>query len=169
MILSIIGYIIFYLFLIIGLGANFVGLPGTAIIFVDALIFSLITNFEKIHWKILIILGVMALAGELIEHLLTVVGAYKLGSSRRGVYGAVIGAIILGILMAPLFFGFGALIGAILGAFLGAFLMELSARKKVPSAAKVGIGSMFGRIAAIIIKLMLAVAQIGIIIWAIYF
>lgn len=169
MLLRIIGYLFFYIFILIGFGSIFIGLPGTAIIFIDALVLSLITHFEKINWKILLLLGAIALTAELTEHLLTVAGAYKVGASRKGIYGAVIGAIILGILMSPLFFGFGALIGVILGAFLGAFLMELSAKKEIPSATKVGIGAMFGRIAAILIKVVMALIQIGIIIWAVHF
>ena len=169
MILNIIGYFFFYLFLFIGFVSIFVGLPGTAIIFADVLVLSLITHFEKIDWKILLILGLMAFCAELIEHLLTVVGAAKLGSSRRGIVGAIVGAIILGITLSPLFFGLGALIGAILGAFLGAFLMELTANKEVSAAAKVAIGSMFGRITAIVIKVFIAITQIVIIIWAIHF
>jgi hypothetical protein len=165
MILTIIGYFFFYLFLVVGFVSIFVGLPGTAIIFADVLVLSFITHFEKIDWKILLILAVMAFCAELIEHLLTVAGASKLGSSRRGILGAIIGAIILGIILSPLFFGLGALIGAVSGAFLGAFLLELTANKKVAEAAKAAIGSMLGRITAIVIKIFIAIIQIVIIIW----
>jgi uncharacterized protein YqgC (DUF456 family) len=169
MILTIIGYFFFYLFLVVGFVSIFAGLPGTAIIFADVLMFSLITHFAKIDWKILLILGVMAFCAELNEHLLTVVGASKLGSSRRGIFGAIIGAIVLAIILSPLLFGLGALIGAVSGAFLGAFLLELTANKKAAEAAKVAIGSMFGRMTAIVIKIFIAIIQIVIIIWVIHF
>ncbi|MFB0518444.1 MAG: DUF456 family protein [Acidobacteriota bacterium] len=163
MVLKIIGYIFFYLFLLGGLASIIFALPGTAIIAGVAFIYALLTHFDKLGLNPLLIVALIAVVAELLEFFAGAIGASKFGATRLGMLGAVLGGISGAILLAPLFFGLGALLGAVVGAFSGAFLLEYLSGKKPLAALQAGVGSMLGRVAAIVIKSLLGVIQIGII------
>jgi len=160
---KIIGYILLYLFLLGGLLSIVFALPGTAIIAGVAFIYALLTHFDKLGLNPLLLIAFIAVVAELLEFLAGAAGASKFGASRWGMLGAVVGAITGAILMAPLFFGLGALLGAIAGAFTGSFLLEYLSGKNLTEALQAGVGSLLGRVAAIVIKSLLGVIQIVII------
>jgi uncharacterized protein YqgC (DUF456 family) len=165
-VLRVLGYIGFYLLLLIGLISIVFTMPGNFIIFGGALIYAIITNFTVIGWKLLLTLGIMATVAELLEYILGVVGAKKLGASKWGVIGALIGAIIGSIVLAPLFLGIGALIGLFVGAFLGAYIVELIRGVPPNEAFRSGLGALSGRVGATFVKLIIAAVMIFFIIRA---
>ena len=66
--IAIAGLIIFYLVLLFGAISIFFGIFGTLIIFLDALIYGFLTQFELIGIKVLALLFCLYLAGELFEY-----------------------------------------------------------------------------------------------------
>lgn len=166
--LEIAGLTIFILILFIGIFSIIFGLPGTVIILIDVIIYSLITGFEKIGWKIIIVLIIISLFAESTDFMLGSAGAKKFGSSKKGIVASLIGGIAGAILMTPFLLGLGAVIGAFLGGFAGTFLVELIEQKKLKPAVRAGYGTLLGRIAGVFAKSFFALVMIIITLSAIY-
>lgn len=162
------GLTIFILILFIGIFSIIFGFPGTVIILIDVVVYSLITGFKTIGWKILIVLIILSILAETIDFMLGSVGAKKFGSSKKGIIASLIGAIAGAILMTPFLMGLGAVIGAFLGGFAGTFLVELIEQKKLKPAVRAGYGTLIGRIAGIFAKSFFALVMIIIILSKIY-
>ena len=161
-----IDYIIMALFLVLslsGLVSLVFGLPGNFIILGASVLYGWYGGFREITVRVIIILVVLALAGELIEFLLGILGAKKYESSNRAVVGSIVFGIMGGIMGAPFFFG----IGAVIGAFAGAILMELTQGKKMDDAIKSGWGAFLGRVAGTISKGAVGIAMIAITVTAV--
>lgn len=166
--LEIAGLAIFIVILFIGLFSIIFGLPGTIIILIDVIIYSLISGSGKIGWKTIFVLMIITLIAEALDFILGVAGAKKFGSSKKGIAASLIGGMTGAILMAPLLFGLGAVIGAFAGGFAGAFLVEFTERKKLKPAVRAGYGALLGRVAGVAAKGFLAVVMIVITLSAIY-
>lgn len=163
------GFTIFVVILFIGVFSIVLGFPGTFLILGDVIVYSLITGFEKIGFKIIIVLVLISLLAEAVDFFLGVAGARKYGSSKRGVVLSIIGGIIGVIVMAPILLGLGAVIGAFLGGFAGAFLGEYLEQRKLKPALRAGYGALIGRIAGVLVKGSLAIVMIVITMSAVYF
>ena len=68
-VLSILGHILFFCFLFIGLISLFFGLPGTWMIFVAIVLYALVTGFAEVGGGMVVLLGLLTVSGELVEHL----------------------------------------------------------------------------------------------------
>ncbi len=163
------GLTIFVVILLIGVFSIIFGFPGTLLILGDVIVYSLITGFEKIGFKIIIALVLISLLAETVDFLMGVAGARKYGSSKTGVVFSIIGGIIGAIVMIPILLGLGAVIGAFLGGFAGAFLGEYLERQKLKPALRAGYGALVGRIAGVLFKGSLAIVMVVITMSAIYF
>ncbi len=150
-----------------GLVSLVFGLPGTFIILGASVLYGWYGGFSEITVRVIIILVVLALAGELIEFLLGILGSKKYESSNRAIVGSIIFGIIGAVMGAPFFFGIGAVIGAFAGAFAGAILMELLQGKKMDEAIKSGWGAFLGRVAGTISKAAVGIAMIAITVLAV--
>ena len=150
-----------------GLVSLVFGLPGTFVILGASVLYGWYGGFSEITVRVIILLVVLALAGELIEFLLGILGSKKYESSNRAIVGSIIFGIIGAVMGAPFFFGIGAVIGAFAGAFAGAILMELSQGKKMDEAIKSGWGAFLGRVAGTISKGAVGIAMITITVLAV--
>jgi len=150
-----------------GLVSLVFGLPGTFVILGASVLYGWYGGFSEITVRVIILLVVLALAGELIEFLLGILGSKKYESSNRAIVGSIIFGIIGAVMGAPFFFGIGAVIGAFAGAFAGAILMELSQGKKMDEAIKSGWGAFLGRVAGTISKGAVGIAMIAITVLAV--
>ncbi|NOX96568.1 MAG: DUF456 domain-containing protein [Nitrospirae bacterium] len=157
------GSIIFTLFLIAGLASLFFSLPGTLFILIEAVIYGLLTGFAGITVKLLFLLAILYLAGELLEYILVIVGARKFGASRKAAGGAILGG-TLGAILGIFAGGIGVIPGTFLGIFLGAFLVEIVAGRNLSQSFKAGTGSLFGRVSAIVLKVIIALIMLFLII-----
>jgi hypothetical protein len=163
-------YVVLVLYILVslaGLVSLIFGLPGTFIILGASVLYGWYGGFSEITVRVIIILVVLALAGELIEFLLGILGSKKYESSNRAIVGSIIFGIIGAVMGAPFFFGIGAVIGAFAGAFAGAILMELSQGKKMDEAIKSGWGAFLGRVAGTISKGAVGIAMIAITVLAV--
>jgi uncharacterized protein YqgC (DUF456 family) len=152
----------YLLFSLAGLISLIFGLPGNFVILGASILYGWYGGFQEITVKIIIILIVLALAGELIEFLLGILGSKKYESSNRAVVGSIIFGIIGAVMGAPFFFGIGAVVGAFAGAFAGAIIVELSQGKKMDEALKSGWGAFIGRVAGTISKGAVGIAMIAV-------
>jgi len=159
---EILALIILLLFSLAGFIAIFFTTFGTLIILIGALIYGLMTNFDVLAIKHLIILFTLYLFGEASEYLFIIIGGKKLGASNKAIVGALIGAIV-GAILGTALFGVGIIVGTFLGIFLGAFLVELSLNKNLKKSLKAGTGGVLGRIGSIIAKVIVAIIMFTII------
>ncbi|NQT94848.1 MAG: DUF456 domain-containing protein [Candidatus Omnitrophica bacterium] len=154
---------IWIVFSIIGFAAIFFTTFGTLIILLGSVFHALMTGFSPFNIRTLIILLTLYLCGEVLEYILVIVGAKKLGASNAATVGAVIGGII-GAASGAVFLGIGLILGTFLGIFLGAFLVELILQKDLVKSLKSGAGGVIGRLGSIIAKLAIAAAMFWIMI-----
>lgn len=147
---------------LIGFIAIFFTTFGTLIITAGAIIYALMTNFDILTLKDLILLLTLYFCGEVAEYVFIIMGAKKLGASNAAVIGALIGG-ILGAITGTAFFGVGLILGTFLGIFLGAFLVELLIQKDLVRSLKAGTGGILGRVGSIVAKVIIAIVMIAII------
>jgi uncharacterized protein YqgC (DUF456 family) len=153
-------FAIYLLFALAGLVSLIFGLPGNFVILGGSLLYAWYGGFHEITLNIILILIALALAGELFEFLLGILGAKKYKSSNRAVVGSIIFGIVGGIVGAPFFFGAGAVIGAFAGAFAGAIVIELTQGKKLEEALRSGWGAFIGRVAGTVSKGAIGITMI---------
>jgi uncharacterized protein YqgC (DUF456 family) len=150
-------------------------LPGTWILLCIAVLIEWLDRYylpegdrQTFGWWILGACLGLLIIGEIIEFAAGAVGARKGGSSRRGMWGALIGGIAGAFVFMPLFsvvpvLGtlFGAFFGAVLGTFIGAIIGELTIEQAtIKGSMKPAIGASIGRIIGTTAKI-----GIGIAIW----
>jgi uncharacterized protein YqgC (DUF456 family) len=141
------------------------GLPGTIIILACVFVYALSTHFQAaIGIPFFVFLCVLTLIAETADNWLGAVGARRYGASKGSIWlsflGGLAGAIFIG---GPLAFVFGPL-GPLAGAFVGAFLVviayELHSGKNRSEALRAGWGTLLGRVAGMVLKLVISIAMI---------
>lgn len=167
-VVTIIGWVGFYLGLVIGLLAIPLGLGGNFIILGCAVLLGVVTGFEQVGIWSLAAMAALAIIGEVIESVLGVFTVRKFGASRWAMLGTFVGGIGGAILGSPIMPVVGSLIGAFIGAFLGAFIAEIIYRRHVQSSLRAGWGAFVGRILAVLIKFEIGIVMIIIVLWRIH-
>ena len=125
-------------FMLVGLdGSVLPGLPGVPLIFLSALLYAILTDFEVVGAGLIVLLGVFAAIALVLDIVATTYGARRFGASGWGTAGGAIGGIV-GALLGTLFFGIGALLGLVLGTIGGVFLGENLKQRQEGSAAEGG-------------------------------
>jgi uncharacterized protein YqgC (DUF456 family) len=157
--LEIAGLTVFILVLFIGIFSIVFGIPGTAVILLDVILYALITGFERISIKIVLILLVISILAEAIDFSLGVAGAARFGFSGRAIWISLISGFIGAVAMTPLFFGLGTA-GIFLGGFAGVLAIELVQQSKLKPALRTGYGAILGRVAGTLIKGFCALVMI---------
>ena len=127
-------------------------LPGLPLVFAGMLLAAWAGDFQQIGWVTLVILGLLTLLSVGVDFFATLVGAKRVGASKKALLGAVLGT------FAGLFFG---PVGLFAGPFVGALLGELWHGREIGQAAKVGLGTWLGILLGTVLKLGLAFAMLG--------
>lgn len=162
--LDIVGMIFFWLVLLAGIAVIPFGIAGTFIIVADALIFGLITHFQKISLGFVGILLLVAIAIELVEYVLAAVMTTRYGSSKWGVWGSIVGGFFGALWGTPVLPPLGVLLGAFVGAFLGAYLFEYFRFQDFTRALRAGWGAFVGTVGGKVLKIVAAIAMVVIIV-----
>lgn len=146
-------YVLAVILVLIGMaGVILPALPGLPLVFAGMLLGAWAGGFEQVGWIPLVILGALTVLSVAVDFFATVVGAKRVGASRKALLGAVIGT------FAGLFFG---PVGLFAGPFVGALLGELWHGREIGQAAKVGLGTWLGILLGTVLKLGLAFAMLG--------
>ena len=122
-------------------------IPGTVIAYAGVLIFAIYYDFTHFSATALVILGIVASFGLIIDNLLNLIGAKAFGASKAGLWGVFIGGIIGGLLFFP--------VGLLIGPFIGALVAEILGGRTKKEALKAGTGAFIGYLAGIAAKLVL--------------
>lgn len=152
--ISIAIFVLMLILLLAGLvGVALRILPGVSLMFVMTLIYAFINHFQRLSITDIVILGVIALAAELIDYFSGVYGAKIFGASKAGIIGGMIGSMIGLFLLPPL----GLFIGLVAGVALVEFMLK---KKTVRHSAKAAAGALIGSISGLVINLVLAITFI---------
>lgn len=147
-------YLLAGILMLIGLAGIVVPiLPGLPLTFAGMLLAAWAGDFQTIGgWTIAALAGLtaLALAVDLVAGLL---GAKRVGASRKALLGAFVGTVI------GLFFGIP---GIIIGPFAGALIGEIIHGRDLAAASKVGFGTWLGMAVGGLAKVMLACVMLGI-------
>jgi uncharacterized protein YqgC (DUF456 family) len=133
-----------------------VGLPGIWLMLAAAIAYGLLTGTALSNWALGTTL-VLAILAEAIEFFLGSHMAREFGGSRRSAWGALFGGLAGALLLSPLPL-LGPMTGGFAGAFAGAWLGEWSVNPSADAATRTATGALIGRIAAVAIKIGLAMA-----------
>ena len=146
------GFVLWALLLIVASLTIYLGLSGNWIVVGLAAIYALITGFDVIGWKLLLVLVGLALVGEGVEFVLGTFYVAKKGATRGGVILAFVGGIagaLLGNGVVPVI---GAVLGSFVGAFAGAVLGEYRHQQRLEPSLRIGTHAFVGRILAMVAK-----------------
>ena len=153
------------------IGAIIPGLPGSSIILVAILIWSIATKFAGIGWPLILIFIVLILSAG-VEYLALYFGAKQAGASKWSQYGAIAGMILgfIGLLPALPLGGplLGVLIGAVVGAFIGEYLYRsnLESDARIRQALKASTGVVVAAMIGNVIEALLAALAVAIFIYS---
>ena len=143
------------LLVIVGLiGVVLPALPGLPLVFLGMLLAAWAGGFEQVGVAVLVVLGLLTLLSFAIDFWATAHGAKRVGASRKAIIGAVLGT-FAGLFVFPPF-------GLFVGPFAGALIGELLHGRELGNAARVGFGTWLGLVLAIVLKLGLAFAMLGV-------
>lgn len=150
--------IILGLFLLTGVIGTFIPVvPGTGIILAGALLHALLTDFSPISGPFLLLLGLLFLAAQAGQYVVTAMGSKRFGSSKYGIMGAGLG------MLAGIFLPVPG--GIFLGAFGGAFIFELCfAFKDLKESFRAGTGALLGTILSLFFEFFVALLMAGLVI-----
>ena len=133
-------------------------LPGLPLVFAGMLLAAWAGDFQKISWITMVVLGLLTLLSLAVDFLATMMGAKRVGASRKALLGAVLGT------FAGLFLG--GPIGLFAGPFIGALLGELWHTRALRRATHVGLATWLGLLLGTVLKLALAFAMLGLFVFA---
>jgi len=158
-------YLAFILTLLLGLAGLFLvilTLPGLWLMLAGAAVYAMFTHI--FGFKSLLVLFVLAAAGELLELAVGGAATRRSGGGKLSIVGAVVGGVLGGIFLTfipiPVV---GTLVGVCLGSFFGAVFVELISGKRLGYSLRVGLAAGTGRLGGIIIKLMIGVVMLAVI------
>lgn len=161
---NIIALIIFGILAIAGFALTILGIGGTFLVLLGAIIYDLIVQQYAISLNILFVLGGLAVLGEILEWVVSS-AAVKKKSSNWAVIGTLAGAIVGASMFSWLFLGIP---GLIIGAILGAYLAELTRTHDAKRAWNAAKAALKGRALVSITKTLLLVVQVILVIRAVF-
>lgn len=161
MLLSIFGWGLFGLAILVGLALDILGLFGNWIILGAVGIAAVLSGFNHFGaWTLPILIG-LAVIGEILEAGAAGVGAAKFGGGRGTVVASLVGCMLGAVFGTPWFPIVGTLIGACLGAFLGATAYEfIQSERPLQEAAYIGLGAALGKVAGLFLKTFVGIAML---------
>lgn len=137
------------------------GLPGLWLMVLALIGYAALTGFERVSVLTLVVVVLIAVAGEVLEAFVGFGMAKKFGGSSRAGWGALVGGLIGAVVGTPVPV-LGNLVGAFLGAFIGAAAFEATRQGEVGKSLVAGWGAVLGKAAASAIKVALGLT-IGVI------
>ncbi len=158
---SFIFYLVAALLVLTGIaGIILPALPGIPLVFAGLLVAAWADGFAHVGWVPLTLLGILTLLSFAVDILATVVGAQRVGASRKALWGTVLGS-IAGLFFMP--------IGLLAGPLLGALAGEYWHTRELGRSTKVGFATWLGILLGVALKMALVVAMLGLFAFAWFF
>jgi hypothetical protein len=159
--LAAVGFAVFILILFAGIYLTLFGLPGTIIIFIDVLAYAFLTGFERIGFKIILLLLFFSIIAEMIDFLLGMAGAHRPMPSKKMFWASAIGAIAGMLILTPFFWGIGTFGGFFLGCFAGIMLMEVIRQSRLQAPFKASNRAIIAMVGGKMVKGFIALTMIA--------
>lgn len=128
-------------------------LPGHLIMLFGMILGQTLIPDIHLAWYSWTILPIICLIGTIGDNFLSAWGAKRFGSTRAGIWGAIIG-LMIGIFALP---GWGAIVGPFLGALVAEMVVE---RNNIRQAFRSGLGAFLGSISGILLKIVCGLAML---------
>lgn len=128
-------------------------LPGHIIMLAGMILGQVLIPEIHLSWYSWVILCFICLMGAVGDNLLAAWGAKRFGSTRAGIWGAVIG-LIIGIFAIP---GWGIIVGPFTGALAAEIFIE---RNNLRQSLKSGVGAFLGSISGVLLKIISGIAMV---------
>jgi len=133
----------------VGLAGTVVpALPGIVLVFGAALLYALLTGFDRVGVGHVVVFAALTALALLLGFAAHALGARAFGATRWGVVGAAVG-LLIGLL-------FAGPVGLILGPLLGAIALEALSGQPLRQAARSGVGALLGFVLGTAAELTLA-------------
>lgn len=161
--------IVFIAMLMFSIVSIFLSIPGNFIVFLNTLIYGVVTHFDNLSLSFMLLIFVVAVLIELLEYFIIAFGARKYGASRLGVIGAIIGGIggsISGFFFSPVL---GAIFGGLIGVVVGTMAVELLRGKRMREVLNATYGALLGRVGGLSVKAIGTVTLVVIVANQIFF
>ncbi len=136
-------------------------LPGAWLILASAVAYDWHYHWQRLGWKALVAMGVVAGLAEILEMSASMVAARKAGASRRATFGAFIGGFAGMILLSVPIPIIGTIIGGLIGCFAGALIGETMVGNDLRAGTRVGVFAALGRLLGTMGKLAAAMVIAG--------
>jgi uncharacterized protein YqgC (DUF456 family) len=133
------------------IGCIFPAIPGPPLSYAAFILLQFAKEEPVFSKSFLVKFAILTIVVTLGDYFLPLLGAKKYGTSKYGIWGAILG-MMAGIIFFPPF-------GMILGIFIGAIVGELIAGKENSMALKAGLATFIGSMTAVLIKLSLSVVM----------
>ena len=150
--------LVFLLIMLAGLLMIPFGLPGLWLMIGVVAYGVFIGEISLWLLPILIVLGIVA---EVLEFIAVKRFSDRYGGSKKAFWGAIAGGIVGAFIGVPIFV-VGSVLGALVGTFAGATLVTMHEQKQLAPAVRVGVGATLGRVAAVAIKVTVAVIVLAV-------
>ena len=152
--MEVVWYILLFALLCLGFLLTLMTLPGNWLMIVATALYAWLTHGKILGWRMILVLVVLGIIGEVVETVAGSAGAKRAGGTRRGSVGALIGGILgafffTGLIPIPIV---GTVIGVLVGVFAGAVFFELSGERSSGEAVAIGYGAAHGRFIGMLIK-----------------
>lgn len=154
---------IFIIIMVLCLALHLFSLPANWVIIGLLLLWRVMhpeTAATSMNTTFFIIVGGLALLGEVLEFAVQMMGAKRYGGTSRGNMGGIVGAVVGAIVGAPFLFGLGALAGALGGAYAGCFLLEIGQGRPADVARRAATGAFFGKFLGLGLKFGIGVCLV---------
>ena len=156
--IDILLYIVSVILIIVGVAGTILpALPGVTLVYAGMVLAAWVGGFVYIGWVTLLILGMLTLLALIVDFVAGLLGAKRLGASKRSLWGALIGTIV-GMFFFP--------VGLFEGPFAGALIGELFAGGTLRKSTSVGIGALLGFVFGTLAKIALCFAMLGVFVGA---
>ena len=133
-------------------GAILPALPGIPMIFGGIWLAAAVDGYRHLGLWWLVGIGLLGVAGVVVDLVAGALGAKRVGASRQAVWGATLGTFV------GMFFGTA---GLLLGPFVGALGGELLAGNSALRSTHVGVGTWLGLLFGTLFKLVVSCAMLG--------
>lgn len=154
--------VLFYLALVAALVSIPLGFPGTWLMLVAAVVFAAVGDLRPAgsDWVPLLVVGLLAGTGELIELGIRIVGGRWIEVPTGAIVAAIVGGILGALVGLPVFL-IGSLAGLLLGIFIGALGYGLIATRALGRALAMALAATCSQIVALFAKTIVGVAIIA--------
>lgn len=150
---DVIALVLALIFILLGLAGTIIPfLPGIPLIFISIAAYGWYEGFQIVNARFLVVMAALTILSLLVDYLSTALGASYFGSSKNGIWGAIIGTFLGLIIFAP--------VGIFLGPWLGASIGEYTACHDINKAMKTGIGTVIGLFSGLVFNLVLAMIML---------